>query len=137
MADAPTVAAAAATPNPSATLQPFAVRVQADTGVDFITIMSPAGIRYTHPNPALIGQHYIGTIEQAQRGQTYTETYTGSLGPSVRTVVPVFGAGQRVRCAGRGRDHRRGDLGRAARTAAGRCSASPVRCCWSGRWAAG
>ncbi|MEV7045288.1 sensor histidine kinase [Amycolatopsis sp. NPDC051061] len=96
VADAPTVAAAAATANPSATLQPFALRVQAHTHVDFITIMSPAGIRYTHPTPALIGQHYIGTIEQAQHGLDYTETYTGSLGPSVRTVVPVFGPGQRV-----------------------------------------
>ncbi|WP_084743289.1 ATP-binding protein [Amycolatopsis australiensis] len=96
VADAPTVASAAGSANPSATLQPFAVRVQADTGVDFITIMSPDGIRYTHPNPALIGRHYIGTIEQAQRGQEHTETYTGSLGPSVRTVVPVFGPGQRV-----------------------------------------
>jgi len=96
VADAPSVIAAVDTPNPSATLQPFAVRVQADTGVDFITIMSPAGIRYTHPNPALIGQHYIGNIAQAQRGQQLTETYTGSLGPSIRTVVPVFGPGQRV-----------------------------------------
>jgi sensor histidine kinase regulating citrate/malate metabolism len=96
VADAPTVAAAAATANPSATLQPFALRVQAHTHVDFITIMSPAGIRYTHPNPALIGLPYIGTIAQAQHGQEHTETYTGSLGPSVRTVVPVFGPGQRV-----------------------------------------
>ncbi|WP_328647214.1 sensor histidine kinase [Amycolatopsis sp. NBC_00348] len=96
VADAPSVIAAVGAPDPSATLQPFAVRVQADTGVDFITIMSPAGIRFTHPNPALIGQHYIGNIALAQRGQPLTETYTGSLGPSIRTVVPVFGAGQRV-----------------------------------------
>jgi len=90
VADAPTVATAAASPNPSAVLEPFAVRVQEDTGVDFITIMSPAGIRYTHPNPALIGQTYLGHIDVAQRGGVQTEIYTGSLGPSVRTVVPVF-----------------------------------------------
>ncbi|WP_328452246.1 sensor histidine kinase [Amycolatopsis sp. NBC_00438] len=96
VADAPSVIAAVDTPHPSVTLQPFALEVQADTGVDFITIMSPAGIRFTHPNPALIGQHYIGNIAQAQGGQPYTETYTGSLGPSIRTVVPVFGPGQRV-----------------------------------------
>ena len=39
-------------PDPSAALQPFAERVRADTGVDFITIMDTGGIRYTHPNPA-------------------------------------------------------------------------------------
>ncbi|MDX3194311.1 sensor histidine kinase [Streptomyces sp. MN03-5084-2B] len=96
VADAPTVVAAVTTPNPSVTLQPFALRVQKDTAVDFITIMSPAGIRYTHPTPALIGGRYIGNITQAQQGQDHTEIYTGSLGPSVRTVVPVFDAGHRV-----------------------------------------
>jgi two-component system CitB family sensor kinase len=96
VADSPGVVAAVGTADPSAALQPFTVRVRAHTHVDFITIMSPAGIRYTHPTPALIGQHYIGTIDRAQQGQDLTETYTGSLGPSVRTVVPVFGPGQRV-----------------------------------------
>ncbi|MET8850629.1 sensor histidine kinase [Amycolatopsis sp. NPDC004625] len=96
VADAPNVVAAVGTPNPSVALQPFAQRVKDHTHVDFITIMSPAGIRYTHPTPALIGQHYIGNIDQAQRGEEFTETYTGSLGPSVRTVEPVFDAGHRV-----------------------------------------
>jgi sensor histidine kinase regulating citrate/malate metabolism len=96
VADAPSVAAAVATPNPSATLEPFALRVQADARVDFVTIMTPAGIRYTHPNPALIGQHYLGNIAEAQQGRVFTETYTGTLGPSVRTVAPVFDRGHRV-----------------------------------------
>lgn len=96
IADAPDIARAVSTPDPSATLQPFAVRVLADTGVDFVTIMSPAGIRYTHPNPALIGQPFLGHIEAAQRGGVVSETYTGSLGPSVRAVVPVFDAQHRV-----------------------------------------
>ena len=54
--------------------------------------MSPDGTRYTHPNPALIGQHFVGTYEPAARGGTVTEIYQGTLGPSVRAVVPVFNA---------------------------------------------
>ncbi|MEC3974076.1 sensor histidine kinase [Amycolatopsis sp. H20-H5] len=104
VADAPSVLAAvstpvstpASTPDPSVMLEPYAERVRADTGVDFITIMSPAGIRYTHPNRALIGQRFIGTIADAQRGGTVQETYSGSLGPSARVVLPVFDAGHRV-----------------------------------------
>ncbi|GAA3581734.1 sensor histidine kinase [Amycolatopsis ultiminotia] len=96
IADAPDVAGAASTADPTATLQPYAQRVLADTKVDFVTIMSPQGIRYTHPNPALIGRPFLGHIEAAQRGGMVTETYTGSLGPSVRAVVPVFGAAHRV-----------------------------------------
>lgn len=96
VAEEPSVVAAVGKPDPSAVLQPFALRLKDQAHVDFITIMSPAGIRYTHPTPALIGQHYIGNIDKAQQGEELTETYTGSLGPSVRTIVPVFDAGHRV-----------------------------------------
>jgi len=96
VAEEPSVVAAVGKPDPSAALQPFALRLKDQAHVDFITIMSPAGIRYTHPTPALIGGRYIGHIAEAQRGEEYTETYTGSLGPSVRTIVPVFDAGHRV-----------------------------------------
>ncbi|MER7541648.1 ATP-binding protein [Actinomadura sp.] len=90
IADAQNVRAALAAPDPSALLQPYAERVRYDTGVDFITIMSPQGIRYTHPNPARIGGHFVGNTAPAVAGRTFTETYTGTLGPSVRTVTPVF-----------------------------------------------
>jgi two-component system, CitB family, sensor kinase len=90
VADAPTVRAALSTPDPSAQLQPFAERVRADTGIDFVTIMNPEGIRFTHPNPAEIGQRFLGNIDEAVRGGLVTETYTGTLGPSVRAVVPVL-----------------------------------------------
>ncbi|HKS43830.1 MAG TPA: sensor histidine kinase [Amycolatopsis sp.] len=96
MADSPAVLAALSTPDPSAQLQPLAGQVLADTQVDFITIMTPEGIRYTHPNPALVGQRYLGTITEAQQGKTYVETYTGTLGPSKRAIVPVFDGNRKV-----------------------------------------
>ncbi len=96
VADAPTVTEALSTSDPSETLQPFAQRVRVDTGVDFITIMSKAGIRFTHPNPDLIGKPFIGNIAEAQRGGRVVETYVGSLGPSERVVVPVLGSAGEV-----------------------------------------
>ncbi len=75
--------------DPTVTLQPYAERIRVDTGVDFITIMSPAGIRYTHPDPNQIGKHYLGTTGPALAGGTVVETYTGTLGSSVRAVVPI------------------------------------------------
>ncbi|MET4002669.1 two-component system CitB family sensor kinase [Arthrobacter sp. UYCu511] len=89
IADSPAVAAAAKQPNPSATLQPYAKSVMADAHVDFVTMMNPAGIRWTHPDPAEIGKQYVGSIAQAQAGSTYFETTAGTLGPSVRVIVPV------------------------------------------------
>ncbi|WP_415830067.1 PAS domain-containing protein, partial [Kibdelosporangium persicum] len=92
VADAPTLLTALATPRPTDILQPFAEDVRHDTGVDFITIMNPDGIRFTHPNPQEIGRHFLGNTKDALEGRVLTETFVGTLGPSVRAVVPVFSA---------------------------------------------
>ncbi|MEV5958973.1 SpoIIE family protein phosphatase [Streptomyces sp. NPDC051987] len=89
VASDPTVRQALAGPRPSAVLQQVTEEARRRSHVDFIVVMSPAGVRYTHPNPAQIGRHYIGSIAKARDGGTVTETTTGTLGSSVRTVVPV------------------------------------------------
>ena len=88
-ADSPQILAALATLNPSAQLQPWAERIRRDTGTDFVVVMSPDGVRYTHPDPKQIGGHYLGSIAEAQRGESHVEQFTGTLGPSVRAIVPV------------------------------------------------
>lgn len=80
--------------DPTAELQPYALDVMHSAGVDFVTIMSTKGIRYTHPDPAQIGKKFLGTIDVALRGKAMTETYTGTLGPSVRAVVPIMDGGR-------------------------------------------
>src|SRR5262245_63476707 len=85
----PAVVDAVEAAHPSAILQPFTNRLLHDTRVDFITIMDPTGKRYTHPNPDRIGEQFLGHIDQALAGHVFTETYTGTLGPSVRAVVPI------------------------------------------------
>ncbi|MFJ4843813.1 MULTISPECIES: ATP-binding protein [unclassified Streptomyces] len=96
VADAPSVAAAIRGPDPTLALQPYAEQVRKDTGVAFVTIMSPAGIRWTHPDPRQIGRPFLGHIGPAQHGRTFTETYTGTLGASVRVVTPVRDGGRIV-----------------------------------------
>jgi sensor histidine kinase regulating citrate/malate metabolism len=68
-------------------LEPYALDVIAAAGLDFVTIMTPDGIRLTHPDLDQIGGDYLGTIPDSPR--TLTEVFTGTLGPSVRTIVPV------------------------------------------------
>ena len=92
----PFVHDALATDDPSSELQPYAVDVMQEAGVDFITIMAPDRIRYTHPDPAQIGQEFLGNIDRALAGDAFTETYTGTLGPSVRAVVPITDAAGEV-----------------------------------------
>jgi sensor histidine kinase regulating citrate/malate metabolism len=76
--------------DPTAVLQPYVERIRAKTGTSFITVMAPDRTRFTHPDPAEIGRPFIGTIAPALDGRTLTETYTGTLGPSVRTTGPVI-----------------------------------------------
>ncbi|MFJ5531153.1 ATP-binding protein [Streptomyces sp. NPDC093261] len=96
VADAPSVRTAIRTPDPTRTLQPYASQVQRHTGVDFVTIMNPQGIRWTHPNPSLIGERFLGHTARALKGESFTETYTGTLGPSVRAVTPIRDGGRIV-----------------------------------------
>ncbi|MFB9585970.1 sensor histidine kinase [Streptomyces goshikiensis] len=78
----------------SAELQPYAERVRTDSGVDFVTIMAPDGRRWTHPDPRRIGERFIGNTAPALRGETFSETYTGTLGPSIRVVTPLSDNGR-------------------------------------------
>ncbi|NNH22341.1 PAS domain-containing protein [Pseudokineococcus marinus] len=97
VADAPEVLAAATgdldDAARTAALQPFAERVRAETGTSFVVVMAPDGTRWTHPDPAQVGGTYLGSRAAALAGGRVLETYTGTLGPSVRAVVPVRAAG--------------------------------------------
>ncbi|MHA7208313.1 sensor histidine kinase [Arthrobacter sp. MDT1-65] len=93
----PAVLDAVQGPDPSATLQPYAVDVMDRLGVDFITIMGTDRTRFTHRNPEQIGRPYIGSVAEALAGRTHTETYAGTLGPSIRSIVPVVDDGGTVR----------------------------------------
>ena len=89
IADNPLVLEASRSADPSAVLQPYAERVTADATLDFITIMAPDRTRWTHPTELEIGRPYIGTVTPALAGEPFTEVTTGTLGPSVRAVVPI------------------------------------------------
>ncbi|MFB6503327.1 MULTISPECIES: sensor histidine kinase [unclassified Streptomyces] len=96
IAGSPSVREAIGTPDPSAVLQPYAERVRKDTGIAFVTIMSPDRVRWTHPDTDRIGEEFLGHTSRALRGETFSETYTGTLGPSIRVVTPVRDGGRIV-----------------------------------------
>ncbi|MGW1232496.1 sensor histidine kinase [Streptomyces californicus] len=96
VADSPSVREAIRTPDPSAVLQPYAERVREDTGIAFVTIMDPRRVRWTHPDTRQIGDTFLGNTARALRGETFTETYTGTLGPSIRVVTPILDEGRIV-----------------------------------------
>ncbi|MQS11445.1 SpoIIE family protein phosphatase [Streptomyces kaniharaensis] len=89
-ANSPGVVEALRSPDPTAILQPKAQSARVSSGVDFIVVLNNDGIRYTHPNPARIGQKFVGDYQPALQGHVVTEHITGTLGPLVQAVVPVY-----------------------------------------------
>lgn len=96
LADSPSTAAGIDSGRATEILQPVTEAVRTNTDIAFITIMSPDGTRFTHTDPRQIGGHYLGTIDPALRGETFSEVYTGTLGPSIRAIAPVRDASGRV-----------------------------------------
>ena len=62
------------------------------TQVEYITVADMEGIRYSHPNPEMIGEKFAGGDEfrVINKGETYVSEATGTLGKSLRAFVPIF-----------------------------------------------
>jgi len=90
VADAPSVVRALKEPDPSSVIQPYAERVRVDTSTSFVVVMGLDRTRYSHPDPKQIGRPFVGDLGGAPQGQVFTQEYTGTLGPSMRAVVPVY-----------------------------------------------
>ena len=79
-------------PDPTVILQPQTEDIRKATGMDFIVVMAPDRTRFTHTDTTRIGGQFTGNIDRALAGETFTETYPGTLGPSIRAVAPVLDA---------------------------------------------
>ncbi|MEU7167559.1 SpoIIE family protein phosphatase [Streptomyces morookaense] len=102
-ANSPGIVAALHSADPTAVLQPRAETARKRSDVDFLIVMNTDGIRYTAPDPGLIGKKFIGTIAPALEGRSFTEKIDSPRGPVVQAVVPVTGPGNTVAglvCAG-------------------------------------
>ncbi|WP_406384218.1 SpoIIE family protein phosphatase [Streptomyces sp. NBC_01618] len=88
-ADSPGIVAALESKDPTAILQPRAEETRKEAHVDNVVVISVHGIRYTHSDPALIGKRVGGPYKEALAGHAFTRSFSGSLGPSVNSVVPV------------------------------------------------
>lgn len=97
----PTIRAALDTPAAAATIQPLAESVRQSAGLSFVVVANRDLIRFSHPNPELIGRSLQdpplpdGAIAEddarALGGQPFVVQEDGSLGRSIRAKVPIFG----------------------------------------------
>ncbi|MEW1821148.1 sensor histidine kinase [Arthrobacter sp. NPDC080031] len=77
--------------DPTHAIQAIASKVQSQAQPDYVVVSDRKGVRYSHPNPNLIGQ----TLEEPVAvldGQTHVGIDKGSLGDSVNAKAPVRAA---------------------------------------------
>jgi len=89
VAAVPAVGEALRGPDPSAALQPLAEKIREASGATFIVITDRAGIRYSHPNPDLIGKKIDEDPTAALEGRPWVGIEQGTLGVSARGKAPI------------------------------------------------
>lgn len=92
VAQLPSVVEAFDQADPSAAIQPIADLIRQSTAVTYVVVTDADGIRYSHPNPALIGQRVSTDPSIPLSGDTFIGTQIGTLGESWRVKVPIRGA---------------------------------------------
>jgi two-component system CitB family sensor kinase len=77
--------------DPASLIQPLAEDIRRQTGAEFIVVGNMQLIRYSHPNPALIGKTMVGGDDDlVLNGQESITEAIGTLGLSIRGKAPIF-----------------------------------------------
>ncbi len=92
---------AVAAGDPHGVVQTMAKEIWVATGVSYVVVTNSHGIRYSHPNPALIGKPVYDDPEPAssepyRTGRPWVGMQTGTLGLTARGKAPIFGPGHRL-----------------------------------------
>jgi two-component system CitB family sensor kinase len=90
VATLPTVRSAFDDLYPPTTLQPLAEAVREASGLTFVVIANSEGTRFSHPDPARIGERVSTDPGPALNGQDWIGVEEGTLGRSVRAKTPIF-----------------------------------------------
>ncbi|WP_327065189.1 sensor histidine kinase [Kitasatospora sp. NBC_01302] len=85
----------AAGDDPRGEVQQAAEAVMQRTGMLFVVVTDSRGIRYSHPDPALLGKE-VSTAPTALDGRESVAIQRGTLGDSARAKVPLRAADGRV-----------------------------------------
>lgn len=90
----PAVATAVEQGDPGHVLPQLAEHIRSATQASYVVIIDRAGVRYSHPNPALIGQRVEEPVV-ALDGRVHTGIDDGSLGRSANSRAPILDASGR------------------------------------------
>src|SRR5467141_1432659 len=79
--------------DPTGVIQQTAEDTRHSTGASFVVVTDRRGIRFSHPNPAMIGQTVDENPSSVLAGNTWVGVQRGTLGVSARGKAPIFHEG--------------------------------------------
>ena len=94
VAGIPEVRQALAAGDPVHAIQPLAEEMRRSTGATYIVVTDRSGVRYSHPNPELIGKRVDEDPGPVLAGHTWVGVQRGTLGDSARGKAPVWSDGR-------------------------------------------
>ena len=80
--------------DPGGLVQTTAEKVRHSTGATYVVVTDRDGIRYSHPNPAMIGKPVDENPATVLAGNTWVGVQRGTLGISARGKAPIFHEGK-------------------------------------------
>ncbi|WP_313627225.1 sensor histidine kinase [Kosakonia sp.] len=91
LADSPEIKRGLLLPPDSNVIQPLTEAVAARNDLLYAIVTNMHGIRYSHPNAGIIGQHFIGEdLNPALKGKENVAVNRGVLAPALRVFTPVY-----------------------------------------------
>jgi two-component system CitB family sensor kinase len=76
--------------DPTGVIERTAEQVRKSTGASYVVVTNRDGIRFSHPNPALIGKPVDENPASVLAGSTWVGVQRGTLGVSARGKAPIF-----------------------------------------------
>lgn len=91
LADSPEIKRGLSFPPDQNIIEPIATAVQQRNGLLYAVVTNMDGVRYSHPNTRLIGQHFIGVdLQPALKGQENLSINHGVLAEALRVFTPIY-----------------------------------------------
>ena len=90
VANMPTVKSALQDGDPTRSIQSTAEAVRRATGASYVVVTDRRGIRFSHPNLAMIGRPVDESPGPVLAGSTWVGVQSGTLGVSARGKAPIF-----------------------------------------------
>lgn len=91
LADSPDIRLGLTQPPNSGIIEPLALAAQQSNDLLFVVVTNMDGVRFSHPNKELIGQHFIGNdLIPALSGRENIAINHGKLAEALRAFTPVY-----------------------------------------------